>query len=201
MENETNKAELQGTVLTEPCFSHRSYGENFYRFQLGVRRKSQFLDRIPIIASERLLWEKEPKTGDRMNLLGQVRTYNETVEGRSHLNIVVFARELSLQTEEEDCNRITLEGFICKPPVDRVSPLGRELCDIMLAVNRAYSKSDYVPCIAWGRNARFGGCLEVGSKLRISGRMQSREYRKKMEDGTSETRIAYEVSVLNLEVL
>ncbi|MBE6036953.1 MAG: single-stranded DNA-binding protein [Clostridiales bacterium] len=202
MEQETNRAELQGRVLTVPVFSHRSYGENFYRLLLGVARKSGFIDRIPVIVSERILWNREPEEGDVIDIEGQIRTYNEPAGERSRLNIVVFARELSAcpaGTEPDDRNQITLEGFICKPPVDRLSPLGRELCDIMLAVNRAYNKSDYIPCIAWGRNARYSGGLPVGTKLRIQGRIQSREYRKKLEDGTAETRIAYEVSVLHLE--
>ena len=132
--------------------------------------------------------------------MGQIRTYNEMINGRNKLTVVVFAREIAgVDPENEEQNIVELQGYICKEPVKRVSPLGREICDIMLAVNRMYNKSDYIPCIAWGRNAGYAGGLEVGSPLRITGRIQSREYRKKDAQGNAEIRTAYEVSILKIE--
>ncbi|QIB68932.1 single-stranded DNA-binding protein [Aminipila butyrica] len=200
---ETNKALLQGTVLTDLQFSHKSYGESFYWFEMGIGRKSGYRDEIKVVVSERLIWDISFSIGCRIRVEGQVRTYNEECEGRSKLNIVVFARGISrLETEEEedqDENNIYLDGFLCKTPIRRTSPLGRELCDIMLAVNRMYNKSDYIPCIAWGRNATYAGGLEVGTKLAIIGRIQSREYKKRDGDGNILSRIAYEVSILKIE--
>ncbi len=138
--------------------------------------------------------------GGAVRVIGQIRTYNEIIEGKNRLNIVVFAREFALLEEDEVYeNKVYLEGYLCKPPIRRVSPLGREICDLMLAVNRMYNKSDYIPCIAWGRNAVYAGGLCVGTKIRISGRIQSREYRKRMEDGNLITRVAYEVSIIKIE--
>ena len=143
---------------------------------VGVHRKSGYCDIIPVIISERLIWDTELTEGDAVQIIGQIRTYNEIIDGKNRLNIVVFAREFILAGEEAgDINKVYLEGYLCKPPVRRVSPLGREICDIMLAVNRMYNKSDYIPCIAWGRNAVYAGGLCVGTKIRISGRI--REYR------------------------
>ncbi len=197
---ETNKAVLQGVVLTELKFSHKSYGESFYLFELGIVRKSGYRDEIKIIISERLIWDININAEMRVKIEGQIRTYNEECEGKSRLNIVVFARGIDeISEEENDENYIYLDGFLCKPPIRRTSPLGRELCDIMLAVNRMYNKSDYIPCIAWGRNATYAGSLEVGTKFSIMGRIQSREYKKRNEDGDVISRIAYEVSILKIE--
>ncbi len=202
MENglETNSVELLGTILNEPVFSHKSYGEMFYCFMLGVERKSGYRDEIQVIVSERLIWKTPFSVGQRAYVNGQIRTYNEAAEGKNRLNVVVFAREFRIDEEEtEDENRVLLEGFVCKVPVGRVSPLGREICDIMLAVNRMYNKSDYIPCIAWGRNAGYTSKLEVGSRLSVTGRIQSREYRKKDEEGNVTIKTAYEVSILKIE--
>ncbi|WP_206460797.1 single-stranded DNA-binding protein [Anaerovorax sp. IOR16] len=202
MENgfETNSVELLGTIISDAVFSHKSYGELFYSFTLGVERKSGYQDEIQIIVSERLIWKTPFSVGQRAHVFGQIRTYNEAAEGRNRLNVVVFAREFHIDEENlEDENRVFLEGFVCKVPVGRVSPLGREICDIMLAVNRMYNKSDYIPCIAWGRNAGYTSKLEVGSKLSVTGRIQSREYRKKDEEGNITIKIAYEVSILKIE--
>ncbi|MBR0596833.1 single-stranded DNA-binding protein [Clostridiales bacterium BAD-6] len=199
---ETNSAILIGIVLTQPVVSHKSYGETFYCFSIGVDRKSGYRDMIQIIVSERLIWNVELGTGSLVEVLGQIRTYNEEQDGRNKLNVVVFAREFKLITEDPfpaHENKINLEGFICKKPIGRISPLGREICDIMLAVNRMYNKSDYIPCIAWGRNAGYAANLAVGTKIIITGRIQSREYRKRDEEGNVETKIAYEVSILKLE--
>lgn len=201
---ETNSAILIGVVLTPPVISHKSYGETFYSFIVGVDRKSGFRDVIQIIVSERLIWNLEFEPGDFVEILGQIRTYNEEQDGRNKLNVVVFAREFKRCEEEEKVeheNKINLEGFICKKPIGRISPLGREICDIMLAVNRMYNKSDYIPCIAWGRNAGYASNLSVGTKIAISGRIQSREYRKRDAEGNITVKTAYEVSILKLESL
>ncbi len=197
---ETNKAVLQGVIMTELKFSHKSYGESFYLFEVGIGRKSGYRDEIKVVISERLIWDINLAMGMRVKVEGQIRTYNEESDGRSRLNIVVFTRGIQIIAEDElDENYIYLEGFLCKAPIRRTSPLGRELCDIMLAVNRMYNKSDYIPCIAWGRNATYAGGLEVGTKLSIIGRIQSREYKKRDTDGNIINRIAYEVSILKIE--
>ena len=197
---ETNRIELSGTIASAPEYSHKSYGEVFYMMIVAIRRKSGYCDRIPVIISERLIWNVDIAEGVVVHIIGQIRTYNEIFEGKNKLNIVTFAREFFISEEElADTNRVYLEGYLCKQPVRRVSPLGREICDIMLAVNRMYNKSDYIPCIAWGRNASYAGDLAVGSKITIGGRMQSREYKKRLEDGNLTSRIAYEVSIINIE--
>lgn len=199
---ETNSAVLVGVVLSPPIISHKSYGETFYNFSMGIDRKSSFRDIIQIIVSERLIWNIDFGPGDNIEVLGQIRTYNEEQEGRNKLNVVIFAREFKLCSADAPVsyeNKIYLEGFLCKKPIGRISPLGREICDIMLAVNRMYNKSDYIPCIAWGRNAGYASNLDVGTKIAITGRIQSREYRKRDEEGNVTVKTAYEVSILKLE--
>ena len=197
---ESNLAELCGAVLSELRFSHKTYGEIFYTFVLGIERRSGYMDEINIMVSERLIFEQTLRINDFVEIKGQVRTYNEFTEGKNKLNVVVFAKEICISENfGYNENYIYLEGFLCKPPLKRTSPLGRDICDLMLAVNRMYNKSDYIPCIAWGRNAGYAEQLGVGTKLTIEGRIQSREYRKKFDDGTSEMRKAYEVSVVKLE--
>ncbi len=202
MENygETNRVELSGTIVSMPCYSHKSYGEIFYSIELSISRKSGYCDNIPIIVSERLILEEEIIEGLKARVTGQIRTYNELVDGKNKLNIVVFVREfIGIDGECADSNIVCLEGYLCKQPVRRASPLGREICDLMLAVNRMYNKSDYIPCIAWGRNAVYAGSLQVGAKIRIEGRIQSREYKKKDDEGELHVKTAYEVSIINLE--
>ena len=197
---ESNIAELCGAVLSELKFSHKTYGEIFYNFVLGIERRSGYIDEINIMVSERLIFDNTPRPGDYVEIKGQVRTYNELSEGRNKLNVVVFAKEIYMSENfGYNENYVYLEGFLCKEPLKRTSPLGREICDLMLAVNRMYNKSDYIPCIAWGRNAGYAESLGVGTKLSVEGRIQSREYRKKLEDGTSETRKAFEVSIVKIE--
>jgi primosomal replication protein N len=197
---ETNKITACGQIKSPLQFSHKTYGEAFYTFELGIERRSGYVDEINVMISERLIYETPLQVGDFVEITGQIRTYNETVEGRNKLNVVVFAREIIIN---EDMvyyeNYVYLEGFLCKPPIKRTSPLGRDICDLMIAVNRMYNKSDYIPCIAWGRNANYAETLGVGTKIFIEGRIQSREYKKKFEDGTSEVRKAFEVSILKLE--
>lgn len=197
---ESNIAELCGAVLSELKFSHKTYGEIFYTFVLGIERRSGYIDEINIMVSERLIFENSPRINDFVEIKGQVRTYNELTEGRNKLNVVVFAKEIFLSENfGYNENYVYLEGFLCKEPLKRTSPLGRDICDLMLAVNRMYNKSDYIPCIAWGRNAGYAESLGVGTKLSVEGRIQSREYRKKLEDGSSEMRKAFEVSIVKIE--
>lgn len=197
---ESNVAELCGVVLSELRFSHKTYGEIFYTFVLGIERRSGYIDEINIMVSERLIFDNPPREGDFVEIKGQIRTYNEIVDEKNKLNVVVFAKEI-YQSENFGYNEnyIYLEGFLCKEPLKRTSPLGREICDMMLAVNRMYNKSDYIPCIAWGRNAGYAEKLGVGTKLALEGRIQSREYKKKLDDATAEMRKAFEVSVVKLE--
>ena len=197
---ETNTVHLCGVIVGTPVFSHQTYGESFYTFIIGVERNSGYEDKLNVMISERLLTVYKLSVGDTALVSGQIRTYNEQVDGKNKLNIVVFARDMELVGfDEGHFNQVYLEGFICKTPIGRVSPLGRRICDIMLAVNRMYNKSDYIPCIAWGRNAIFAEGLEVGNKISLTGRMQSREYRKRLDDGNVEQRVAFEVSILQLE--
>lgn len=197
---EGNHAQLVGKVLSEPEVSHKTYGEVFYIVILGILRKSGYEDTIRLMVSERLMWNMEIEPECTLEVSGQIRTYNQECDGKNRLNIVVFARTLRILEEEApNENHVFLEGFVCKEPVRRTSPLGREICDIMLAVNRMYNKSDYIPCIAWGRNAAYGGELTVGSKLRIEGRIQSREYKKRDEEGNVIVKTAYEVSIVKIE--
>ena len=197
---ETNTVHLCGVIVETPVFSHQTYGESFYTFIIGVERNSGYEDKLNVMISERLLNVYKLSVGDTVLVSGQIRTYNEQVDGKNKLNIVVFARDMELVGfDEGHFNQVYLEGFICKTPIGRVSPLGRRICDIMLAVNRMYNKSDYIPCIAWGRNAIFAEGLEVGNKISLTGRMQSREYRKRLDDGNVEQRVAFEVSILQLE--
>lgn len=198
--NKSNKIELCGKVLTKPVYTHELYGEGFFEFTLGVDRLSDYEDKIPITISEKLLKE-EVLVGENIVLKGQLRSYNKLVEGKSKLILTVFAREIFHDDSAEAENIIEVSGYICKEPIYRTTPFNREICDLLLAVNRAYNKSDYLPCIAWGRNARFVKDLRVGEKVFISGRIQSRDYQKKLDNGKVENRVAYEISVnkINLE--
>ncbi|NLK71771.1 MAG: single-stranded DNA-binding protein [Clostridiales bacterium] len=197
----TNNVIMAGEICSEMELSHKSYGEGFYSFFLKVKRLSGYSDIIPIMVSERLIFNMDIHKGLYVLINGQLRTYNKIEEDRNKLVITIFAREIRVLLDEvvRNPNRIYLEGFICKPPIYRLTPLGREICDIMLAVNRAYNKSDYIPCIAWGRNAKFSQSLEVGAHIKIWGRIQSREYKKKINDEKVEVKTAFEVSILKME--
>ena len=197
---ESNVAELCGVVLSELQFSHKTYGEIFYTFVLGIERRSGYVDEINVMVSERLIFNENIEQNDFVEIKGQIRTYNEVSGNRNKLNIVIFAKEI-FKSENFGYNEnyIYLEGYVCKTPLKRTSPMGREICDLMLAVNRMYNKSDYIPCISWGRNAGYAQNLAVGTKLMIEGRIQSREYKKKLDDGTAEIRKAFEVSIVKME--
>lgn len=195
---QNNRAYVAGTVITVPEFSHEVLGEKFYDVTLSVRRLSDRHDEIPVTVSDRLMQDMPLAPGDTVGVSGQLRSYNKQTEGRSKLVLRIFARELD-DGESDTPNRIELEGFICKPPVYRTTPFKREICDMLLAVNRAYNKSDYIPAIAWGRNARYAGEFAVGDKVAVTGRIQSRVYQKTLPNGSVEDRVAYEVSVSRLE--
>lgn len=207
-EQESNKATLSGELVSNFEFSHEFYGEGFYITMLASERESTVKDIIPIMVSERLIDVKAEWEGRFVEVSGQFRSYNKHENGRRHLELSVFVREFEeIEFEHEepgsgnDENRIFLDGYICKEPKYRETPLSREITDILLAINRQYGKSDYIPCIVWGRNAVYASCLEVGTRLQIDGRIQSREYQKQIEDGVYETRTAYEVSISKLTVV
>ena len=192
---ENNYLTLVGRVTGEKKFSHEIYGERFFIFNLSIARLSGNADIIPITVSERLITDEMLQEGKKILVKGQFRSYNSYENERNKLILTVFAKDvIEVEENEEDSdivkkesitNEVVLIGFICKKPIYRQTPFGREIADILLAVNRAYNKSDYIPCIAWGRNARFSQNLEVGTKVKVVGRVQSREYEKKYEDGTS----------------
>ena len=203
---ENNKVTLSGEIVSDFEFDHECYGEKFYTAMLASERTSGYRDIIPAMVSERLIDVKADWMGRFVRVSGQFQSYNKHEGERNRLILSVFVREFEeyeLPELIEEENHISLDGFICKQPIYRKTPLGREIADILIAVNRPYGKSDYIPCIAWGRNARFAGGLEVGTRLQIFGRIQSRIYHKKMENGEPEPieRTAYEVSVSKLMVV
>ncbi len=190
-----NRVFLTGKIITEPRFSHETFGEAFYEIDMEVERLSHNVDIIPITISEKLMTGDLTKIGSMVSIKGQFRSYNKSDEQKSHLMLTVFVREIQEAQKDMPTNIIEMTGFICKAPIYRTTPFKREICDVLIAVNRAYNKSDYLPCIAWGRNARFIKDAAVGDKVNLVGRIQSRVYQKKFEDGTIEDRTAYEVSV------
>ena len=200
-----NEVQLTGYVDSDLTFSHEVYGEGFYSFVIKVPRLSDISDLINATISERLIDNTSLSRGDIVTIKGQFRSYNNYSGTGNKLMLTVFVRDFSHITEDEingkDSNYIYLNGYICKPPVYRVTPFGREITDLLIAVNRAYNKSDYIPCIAWGRNARFGGSLETGENVKLWGRIQSREYQKKISDDETVTKTAYEISVSKMEVV
>ena len=203
---ENNYLVLIGKIISDKTFSHEIYGESFYLFNLEVPRLSGNEDVIPITISERLIANFNLEIGKKIVVEGQFRSYNSYENERNRLVLTVFAKDVmeyneENQEEQKVSNEVRLNGYICKKPIYRQTPFGREIADLLLAVNRAYNKSDYIPCIAWGRNARFCENMEVGTEVKVVGRVQSRIYEKKFEDGRVEQRVAYEVSIGNLEVI
>jgi hypothetical protein len=201
---DNNQVSVAGEVVSEFEFSHEVFGEGFYCLHIQVGRLSESFDVIPLMISERLMDVKADYRGKYIEVLGQFRSYNRHEANRNRLVLSVFAREVNI-CEEEDSevkpNHIYLDGYICKKPVYRKTPLGREIADLLVAVNRPYGKSDYIPCICWGRNARFAEKFQVGEHIQLWGRIQSREYQKKISENEVERRVAYEVSVSKLECL
>lgn len=202
---ESNVATVSGVIVNKPVFGHEIYGEGFYYFDIKVNRLSNSYDVIPVTVSERLADFSEYEIGRYIEVDGQFRSYNAMQpDGSTKLMLTVFARDIKFFEDKEklesDINVVVLDGFICKRPVYRKTPFNREITDFLLAVNRSYNKSDYIPCISWGRNARFCGKRSVGENVRVTGRLQSRKYEKKFEDGTVMERVAYEVSVSQIEI-
>ena len=201
---DNNQVTIVGVVDSEFVYSHEVFGEGFYVVDVIVQRLSNMVDRIPLMISERLIDVSESYIGRTLQAHGQFRSYNKHEEGRNRLVLSVFVREVEVLDEEPENikpNSIFLDGYICKLPVYRKTPLGREIADLLIAVNRPYGKSDYIPCICWGRNARFAQAFEVGNHVQVFGRIQSREYVKKLSETATEKRTAYEVSVSKLECL
>ena len=192
-----NRVYLRGKIVSEPTFSHEVFDEKFFEFNLEVPRLSESNDTIPVTISEKLI-DKRIKTGNIVTIDGQFRSYNKQADGKSKLVLTVFVRDVIENDENINPNIIELNGFVCKEPVFRTTPFKREICDILVAVNRAYNKSDYIPCIAWGRNARFVRDIKVGEAVSLVGRIQSREYQKRVSDDEVLTKVAYEISITKI---
>ncbi|MEG1710572.1 MAG: single-stranded DNA-binding protein [Clostridia bacterium] len=190
-----NNVKLTGEILSSPILSHELFGERFFEFNISIKRLSDAEDILPVTVSERLLYKCDINLGKRVTVIGQFRSYNKLIENKSKLILTVFLQDLTITPDEPYANLIELSGFICKAPIYRTTPFNREICDILVAVNRAYGKSDYIPAIAWGRNARFVKFLSVGEQIVINGRIQSRLYQKRINDIDMEQRTAYEVSI------
>lgn len=201
---ENNQVAIMGEIVSDFTYSHEIFGEGFYMVDISVDRLSESTDIIPVMVSERLLDVNEDYKGMKICITGQFRSYNRHEERKNRLVLSVFAREIEFveeMPESAKTNQIFLDGYICKAPIYRKTPLGREIADLLLAVNRPYGKSDYIPCICWGRNARFASGFTVGSHIQIMGRVQSREYVKRVDEETVEHRVAYEVSVSKVDLL
>ncbi|MCI5492615.1 MAG: single-stranded DNA-binding protein [Lachnospiraceae bacterium] len=201
---ENNQVSIVGEIISDFTFSHEVYGEGFYMVEVAVSRLSNYDDYIPLMISERLVDTSTSCIGQKVYVTGQFRSYNRHEESKNRLVLSVFVREIEfVEGDEEDLksNQIFLDGYICKEPIYRKTPLGREIADLLIAVNRSYGKSDYIPCICWGRNARFASGFEVGGHVQIWGRIQSREYVKKLSEEEIEKRTAYEVSVSKIDFL
>lgn len=201
---ENNQVSIIGEIVSEFTFSHEVFGEGFYMIDISVSRLSDSRDIIPLMVSERLIDVQQDYIGKQVKVIGQFRSYNKHEEKKNRLVLSVFVREIEFLEEVAEnikTNQIFLDGYICKPPVYRKTPLGREIADLLIAVNRPYGKSDYIPCICWGRNARFVSGFEVGTHAQIWGRIQSREYMKKIGNEELENKVAYEVSVSKLEYI
>lgn len=196
-----NQLILTGTIIEVPVFSHEVFGEGFYESKIEVARLSEQVDILPITISDRLIIEHDVKVGDKITVQGQFRSYNKVIEDKSRLMLTVFVREIMNEIDYVSTNDIDITGYICKEPVYRTTPFKREICDVLLAVNRAYNKSDYIPCITWGRNARYIKNLPIGTKINVHGRVQSRVYQKMDENGEIVNRTAYEVSVSKIATL
>ena len=201
---ENNEVLIVGKAISELTYSHKVYGEGFYSFNLEVPRLSDSSDVLPVTVSERLLPTLGNIEGKVLDITGQFRSYNQYEEGKNRLILTIFALEIKEVPEEEmkkNKNTSYLSGFVCKDPIYRTTPFGREITDLLLAVNRSYHKSDYIPCITWGRNARYAQNLKTGAHIEIWGRIQSRSYQKKLETGEAISKVAYEVSISKMEIL
>ena len=201
---ENNQVTVMGEIVSDFTFSHEIFGEGFYMVDTRIARLSDSTDIIPVMVSERLIDVTADYKGSLVIINGQFRSYNRHEEKKNKLVLSVFAREIEFVDEISEnarTNQIFLDGYICKEPIYRKTPLGREIADLLIAVNRSYGKSDYIPCICWGRNARFASGFEVGGHVQVWGRIQSREYVKKISELETEKRVAYEVSVSKVDFL
>lgn len=202
LKEDTNIVNLRGELEEELTFSHEIFGEKFYSARIKIHRLSDTYDVLPITISERLLEEVNLKENNLVDLVGQLRSYNKNIDNKNKLVLTVFAREIKVvDGEAKDPNNIFLDGYICKDPIYRKTPLGREIADLLVAINRPYNKSDYIPSIVWGRNAKFAKNLKVGDRIQMWGRVQSRDYEKKLENGEIDKRVAYEVSISKIKKL
>lgn len=199
MEYSTNYITIRGSLLELPVFSHENHGRRFYRFTLEVARLSGTLDLLPVIAEEQLISALDPCGGEMLTVTGQIRSHNRRTETSRQLLIFIFATGIVAE-DGESINDVILEGLLCREPTYRRTPLGREICDVMLAVPRAFRRADYLPCILWGRTAQEIARCHTRDRIRICGRLQSRVYTKLTESGSVE-RTAYEVSALSAEIL
>lgn len=199
---QNNIVTLIGKIVSEYTFSHEMYGESFYTFKIETCRLSETSDILPITISERLIDKNLFKIGAIIEINGQIRSYNNIIDNKNHLVLTTFVRDINFNLDlNKNPNQVSLNGYVCKQPIYRKTPFGREIADVLLAVNRSYNKSDYIPCIIWGRNAKFASGLEVGDNIKICGRMQSRNYQKKLDNGEILEKTAYEISVSKLEVI
>lgn len=199
---QNNIVTLIGKIVSDYTFSHEMYGESFYTFKIETCRLSETSDILPITISERLIDKNLFKIGAIIEINGQIRSYNNIIDNKNHLVLTTFVRDINFNLDlNKNPNQVSLNGYVCKQPIYRKTPFGREIADVLLAVNRSYNKSDYIPCIIWGRNAKFAISLEVGDNIKICGRMQSRNYQKKLDNGEVLEKTAYEISVSKLEVI
>lgn len=199
---ENNQVTISGEIVSKFKYNHEVFGEKFYLVDVDVLRTSGYVDRLPVMVSEYLMDVEKDLRGYKVVINGQYRSYNQHEKDRTHLLLTVFALEVEFVDEAftgRESNHIYLEGYVCKEPVYRVTPLGREITDLLIAVNRLYGKSDYIPCICWGRTAKFASCLNVGDRCSVKGRVQSRNYTKNYPDGSTEEKVAYEVSLSVVE--
>ena len=202
VKDDTNVVYLRGELDENMEFSHEIFGEKFFNAKLKINRLSESYDILPLTVSERLLQDIDIKSNNKVNVIGQLRSYNKNIDNRNRLVLTVFVREIKqVEDENKDPNSIFLDGYICKEPIYRKTPLGREITDLLVAINRPYNKSDYIPSIVWGRNAKFAKTLKVGDRIQMWGRVQSREYDKKVENGEAIKKVAYEVSISKIKKL
>ena len=200
VKDDTNVVNLRGELEEKLEFSHEIFGEKFFNAKIKINRLSNSFDVLPMTISERLLEEIDYKNNKMVNVVGQLRSYNKNINNKNRLVLTVFVREIKPSEEEnKDPNSIYLDGYICKDPIYRKTPLGREITDLLVAINRPYNKSDYIPSIVWGRNAKFAKSLKIGDRIQMWGRVQSREYEKKLENGDSIKKVAYEVSISKIK--
>ncbi|NJA71973.1 single-stranded DNA-binding protein, partial [Clostridioides difficile] len=200
--DENNVVNLRGELDNKLEFSHEIFGEKFYNMKIKINRLSDSFDILPMTVSERLLQDIDLDKQNLVNVVGQLRSYNKTLNNKNRLVLTVFVREIkSIDEENKDPNSIFLDGYVCKEPVYRKTPLGREITDLLVAINRPYNKSDYIPSIVWGRNAKFAKNLKVGDRIQLWGRVQSREYEKKIDENNVVKKMAYEVSISKIKKL